>query len=97
MQNEERDLIERLQLLDLEKQGLEERLKQIRGRRLIKRTLIKDKDGNQIRIGNKIVFLTKGKYNSTEGIVTRVNQSRVTAKDDRGNFISRAPHNVRKI
>jgi hypothetical protein len=97
MQKEERELIERLESLNLEKQGLEERLRQLRGRRLIQRTLIKDSDGNPIQIGNKVTFLTKGKFRSTEGIVTRVNQSRITAKDSRGNYITRAPHNVRKI
>jgi hypothetical protein len=95
MQNEERNLIERLELLSLEKQGIEERLRQLRGRKLINRTLIKDRDGRSIRVGNKVTFLTKGKYTSTEGTVTRINKSRVTAKDDRGNHISRAPHNVR--
>ncbi len=97
MQNEERDLIERLQFLSLEKQGIERRLKEIRGKRLINRTLIKDRDGNLIRIGDKVTFITKGKYTSTEGIVTRANQSRITAKDSHGNHISRALHNVRKL
>jgi hypothetical protein len=36
MQNEERKLIERLELLSLEKEGLERRLKLIRGRNLMK-------------------------------------------------------------
>jgi hypothetical protein len=97
MPNEEKELIERLQLLNLEKQGIEERLKQIRGRRLIQRTIIKDRDGYPIRVGNKVTFLTKGKYNSTQGIVTKVNKARITAKDSRGNYISRAPNNVRII
>jgi hypothetical protein len=97
MQKEERELVERLEFLSLERQGLERRLKAIRGRKLIERTLIKDRDGNTIRIGDKVSFLTKGKYTSTEGIVTRVNKSRVTTKDSRGNYISRAPHNVRKV
>jgi hypothetical protein len=97
MQRQEREIIERLELLSLEQQGLERKLKAIRGRRLIQRTLIKDNDGNTIRIGDRVTFLTKGKYRSTEGIVTKVNKSRVTAKDSSGNYISRAPHNVRKL
>jgi hypothetical protein len=59
--------------------------------------LVKDRDGNNICVGDTVLFLTKGKYHSTQGQVTQVNKMRVTSRDDQGNYISRAPHNVRRV
>jgi hypothetical protein len=94
MQNEEEDLIRRLNLLTIEKKRIETRLSEIKKS---EKQLTKDRDGNTINIGDTILFLTKGKYHSTRGTVTRINERRITAKDKRGNLISRAPHNTRRI
>ena len=94
MQNEEEDLIKRLNLLTIEKKKIETRLSEIKKS---EKQRAQDRDGNIINIGDTISFLTKGKYHSTSGTVTRINNHRITAKDKRGNLISRAPHNTRRI
>ena len=64
-----------------------------------KRTGTSDRDGTPIWFGDTITFLTKGLYGSSEGTVYKVakNKSRVTARDTKGNSISRAPNNVRVV
>ena len=56
-----------------------------------------DRNGNEIRIGHKIKFLTKGKFKATQGTVTRFskNNVRVFAASEDGTEIPRAPRNVR--
>ena len=58
-----------------------------------------DREGRVINNGDKVVFLTKGKFRSTEGIVSRFskNKERVFAVDIDGEEIPRAPRNVRII
>ena len=53
----------------------------------------------EILIGDTVWFLTRGRYGSWEGVVYRIssNGARVTARDDRGRSISRAPRNVEVI
>ena len=53
----------------------------------------------EILIGDSIRFLTRGRYDSWEGVVYKIssNGARVTARDDRGRSISRAPRNVEVI
>ena len=53
----------------------------------------------EILIGDTVWFLTRGRYDSWEGVVYRIssNGARVTARDDRGRSISRAPRNVEVI
>ena len=60
---------------------------------------VEDRDGNNILIGSRVRFLTKGRYRSTEGIVTRFsrNNTRVFAQDIDGFEVPRAPRNVRVI
>ena len=72
-----------------------EELKQTRASRNNNISTVTDTDGNIINIGDTVIFLTKGKFNSSKGIVTKINEFRVTAKDQRGRAISRAPHNLR--
>ena len=64
-----------------------------------RRTGTRDRDGTPIYFGDTVCFLTKGLYRSEEGTVYKVadNKSRITARDPKGNFISRAPNNVRVI
>ena len=53
----------------------------------------------EILIGDTVRFLTRGRYNSWEGVVYKIssNAMRITARDDRGRSISRAPRNVEVI
>ena len=97
MQNEEEDLIQRLRQLTIEKNKIESRLSEIKNNKPRKEEEVKDRDGSTINIGDTVFFITKGKYQSSQGTVTRINTFRVTAKDKRGNSISRAPHNLRRI
>ena len=56
----------------------------------------KDRFGTPINIGDRVTFLTEGKYRSTEGVVTRFskNKERVFALDPDRIVISRVTHNV---
>ena len=56
-----------------------------------------DRDGNIIYVGSVVKFLTKGRFDSTEGVVDKYNKARVIAIDSKGRSIERAPRNVRVI
>ena len=56
-----------------------------------------DRDGNIIYVGSVVKFLTKGRFDSTEGVVDKYNKTRVIAIDSKGRSIERAPSNVRVI
>ena len=53
-----------------------------------------DRNGVRIHIGDKVLFLTSGKYDSTTGVVSSSNNNRVFTLDDEGRTITRAPHNL---
>ena len=55
MQNEEEDLIKRLNLLTIEKKKIETRLSEIKKS---EKQRAQDRDGNIINIGDTILFLT---------------------------------------
>jgi len=59
----------------------------------------KDRDGVEICIGDHVLFLTKGAYSSTEGVVVRFskNLTNVFALDRNGIEVPRALRNVRVI
>ena len=59
----------------------------------------RDRDGVEICIGDRVLFLTKGVYSSTEGIVNRFSQNfvKVFALDCDGFEVPRAPRNVRVL
>ena len=63
------------------------------------RFLLTDRDGIGIKVGDRVTFLTKGKFRTTEGTVSRFsrNGERVFAIDTNGIEIPHAPHNVRII
>ena len=67
--------------------------------RRAKETGTRDRDGTPILFGDTVTFLTKGLYESCEGTIYKVakNKSRITAKDAKGNSISRPPNNVRVV
>ena len=58
-----------------------------------------DRDSNEIRIVNRVKFLTKEKYTSTEGFVSRFSRNtiRIFTVDDNGSEVPRSPRNVRVI
>ena len=55
-----------------------------------------DRDGTVITIGDRVTFLTKGKYKTFSGTVTRFSRGgvRLFAVDINGNEVPRAPRNV---
>ena len=57
-------------------------------------TKAKDRHGTPIKIGCKVRFLTKGKYHSTGGTVTKRGRTNVNSKDNEGNHIVRNFNNV---
>ena len=61
--------------------------------------VVRDRDGTEILIGDRVIFLTRGLYSSRSGTIYKIssNGERVTSRDDRNRSISRAPHNVRVI
>lgn len=68
-----------------------------RGRQL--NPTVRDRDGEIIHQGDRVFFLTRGRYNSTSGTIYRVARSgyTVSARDDEGRTITRSPRNVRII
>ena len=57
----------------------------------------RDRFNKIIVLGDKVRFLTKGLFRSTEGIVTKINKLRITARDSTGRLINRNPENVEII
>ena len=57
----------------------------------------RDRNSNVIYIGCVVRFLTKGRFDSTEGVVTEYNKSRVIAEDYKERPIEIASRNVRVI
>ena len=59
----------------------------------------RDQDGRTISIGDTVFFLTRGRYNSTQGTVTKLskNHGRVFSIDGKGHEVPRAFRNVRVI
>ena len=58
-----------------------------------------DCDGNIIVLGNRVTFLTRGKYNSTEGVATRfsIDNKIIFSLDNTGAEIARQTRNVRIV
>ena len=58
--------------------------------------VVRDRTGTEILIGDQVRFLTSGRHTSTTGVVYKIsnNGARVTARDNQGRSISRAPHNI---
>ena len=60
-------------------------------------TLAKDAKGNTLVVGQKVRFITKGKYHSTEGTIETIKESRVVSIDNKKNKIVTAHKNVEII
>ena len=56
-----------------------------------------DADGNLLQVGDKVSFITKGKFKSTEGVVTSFGKRFVSTVDDEGRIINRESRNLRRI
>ena len=54
----------------------------------------KDRNGSEIYIGDKVKFVTSGKYDSSQGTVSGYSKKRVLSTDYKGREIPRAPHNI---
>ena len=61
--------------------------------------VVRDSDGTEILIGDRVRFLTRGLFSSRTGIVYKISDSgeRVTSRDDRNRPISRAPQNLKVL
>ena len=56
-----------------------------------------DRYETEIVIGCRVRFLTTRKYDSTEGLVIHLKNTRVVSKDPQDNTIARAYNNVRVL
>lgn len=56
---------------------------------------VRDRGGTTVRVGDRVTFLTRGVYRSTEGIVISTTRLWVNARDSDGINIKRSPRNVR--
>ena len=95
------ELIQRINKLEIENKTLKKDLKQcIKSKSPAnfpnKQTnnTARDANGKVLEIGQKVKFVTKGKYNSTEGIIETIKKTRVVSVDNRKNKIVRAHQNV---
>jgi hypothetical protein len=95
------ELTEHLRRIRIEERETSVRLNQLLTAREDNRdkpdTSPKDRDGATIKKGDTVLFLTRGKYRSTQGVVESIKNQRLSARDKRGNLIVRAPHNTRVI
>ncbi len=59
--------------------------------------MVRDIDGTDILIGDRVTSLTRGLFLSESGIVYKVSSNgwRVTNRDNNCHSISRGPHNLR--
>ena len=55
-----------------------------------------DNIGTEMLIGDTVLFLTRGSFSSTGGVVYKISRSgnRVTSRDNLGRSISRSPQNI---
>jgi uncharacterized Zn ribbon protein len=61
------------------------------------KVIAKDAKGNVLEVGQRVKFITKGKYKSTEGIIEKIKETRVISIDNKKNKIVRAHQNVEII
>ena len=61
--------------------------------------IVRDWLHNEIYIGDKVKFLSKGRYKSKTGIVYKISKTgeRITSRDPSGNSITRHPRNLEVI
>ena len=100
------DLTEQLERLQLTMQNIQETIQQLQNQEQdnqaaphgpLTNPLAFDTDRRLIHIGDEVIFLTRGLYNSTRGTVYKVsrNRARITARDHQNRPISRNPRNLR--
>ena len=98
------DLSSQIEELTIEVESRKQKLRVLRDRKSAEERLrranrrsdqaARDSWGNLIVLGDTVLFNTRGLFNSTYGVVTKISKARITARDDSGRAISRAPHNV---
>ena len=66
-------------------------------RSLKSKRIVKDCNNTIIEVGDRVEFLTSGKYSSTEGIVKTIGKTFVFAIDSDKRSIARAPHNLKIV
>lgn len=106
-EDEERlnEIIQRVQALRIEQRVLEQEAREIR-RRSERRNNVRvrrpvplrtDANGVEIRAGDRVRFLTRGRYNSTEGRIIKFTERFVVSEDEQGRKINREYGNVALI
>lgn len=96
------EIIQRVRELQIEQQTLEteariirrRRQQQNRNRRRRPVPLRTDVNGTEIGVGDRVRFLTRGRYNSTQGRIVRFTDRFVVSEDNQGNRINREYGNV---
>lgn len=102
------ELIQRIEQLEIEQRRLQAEIKDIHktrtktetssGTKEIRNNRIRrDVNGDEIRVGDRVHFLTKGRYRSTQGRIVRFTDRFVISEDKRGNRINREYGNVQII
>ena len=95
-------LTEQLQRLQLQQRQVQEEIQTIRRRhnqrnRARRSPFRIDANGDEIKVGDRVRFLTRGRYNSTEGVIVRFGTRFVVSIDDSKNYINREYGNVELI
>jgi len=88
------ELTEQIRRLKIETNRVERELKDLKEKQ--ERVKV-DRYGTEVVVGCRVRFLTVGKYDSTEGIVIRLQNTCVVTKDSQDRTIARAYHNVRVL
>lgn len=88
------ELTEQIRKLKIETNRVEKELKDLKKKQ--ERVKV-DRYGTEVTVGCRVRFLTVGKFDSIEGRVIRLQNTRVVTKDDQDRTIARAYHNVRVL
>jgi hypothetical protein len=91
------ELIKRIDRLEIENKILRKDLNKCIKTTEPTNNTAKDAKGKVLKVGQKVRFITKGKYTSTEGVVKTIKETRVISIDSRKNKIVRAHRNVEII
>ena len=105
MSNEDQEtlnaLTERLNRLTLERNEVIEEINTLRPRivegRHTQRNNRVDANGTHLHLGDRVRFLTQGRYQTTQGTIVKFGSRFVVSLDNKGNKIAREYRNVEKI
>lgn len=95
-------LTERLQQLQIEQAMIQREIQDVRQqireqRTRVRRAIRTDVNGDELRIGDRVRFLTRGRYRSTTGVIIKFGDRFVISLDNEDNKIYREYGNVELI